>query len=97
MTDAEIGLLDAMTTIMEILLALGIEPSVLEVPLRFQRDGQRAAGRVDAAVVLDILLDYVTRSRACTAARKSSTNSAGTTKGNGLRAIKGGRMFWFML
>lgn len=45
---------------MEILLALGIEPSVLEVPLRFQRDGQRAAGRVDAAVVLDILLDYVT-------------------------------------
>jgi hypothetical protein len=58
-TDAEIGLLDALTTVMEIFLALGIEPEYLATPLRAQRDGQRAAGRPSAAAVLDILLDYV--------------------------------------
>jgi hypothetical protein len=58
-TDAEIGLLDALTTVMEICLSLGIEPEVLATPLRFQRDAQRAAQRADAAAVLDILADFV--------------------------------------
>jgi len=59
LSDTEIGFLDALTTVMEIFLALGIEPEYLATPLRFQRDGQRAAGRPEAAAVLDILLDYV--------------------------------------
>ena len=58
-TGLEVGLLDAITTIIEILLALGIEPAVFAEPLKAQRDGQRAAGRPDAAGVLDYLRDYV--------------------------------------
>ena len=59
-TDVEIGLMDAITTIMDILLALGIQPSVLQVPLQFQRDAHRAAGRQNAAVLLDVFVDFVT-------------------------------------
>jgi hypothetical protein len=59
-TDVEIGLMDAITTIMDILLALGIQPAVLQVPLQFQRDAQRAAGRPNAAALLDFFVDFVT-------------------------------------
>lgn len=59
LSDTEIGFMDALTTVMEIFLALGIEPEYLAAPLRFQRDGQRAAGRPEAAAVLDTLADFV--------------------------------------
>ncbi|MFZ0375015.1 MAG: hypothetical protein WAL39_17090 [Xanthobacteraceae bacterium] len=58
-TDVEIGLMDAITTIMDILLALGIRQSVLQVPLQFQRDAQRAAGRPNAAALLDYFVEFV--------------------------------------
>jgi hypothetical protein len=59
-TDVEIGLMDAITTVMDVLLALGIQPSVLQVPLEFQRNAHRAAGRPNAAALLDVFVGFVT-------------------------------------
>jgi hypothetical protein len=59
LTDSDIGMVDALSTIMEVFVALGIEPSVLSGPLEFQRDAQLAAGRTNAALVLDLLIDGV--------------------------------------
>jgi hypothetical protein len=59
MTDTEIGLLDALATVMEVFLASGAHQSDLLRPLEFQRDGHLSAGRIDAAVVLNILIDGV--------------------------------------
>jgi len=56
--DTWIGLFDAITTLTEIFLRLGIDPEVLAQPLEFQRDAQRHAGRPNAAAVLDALVDY---------------------------------------
>ena len=58
-SDAEVGLIDAISTILEILLAMGIPSSVLSESLQIQRDAHRAAGRVNAAVVLGALIDSV--------------------------------------
>jgi hypothetical protein len=58
-SDAEVGLVDAITTIIEILLAMGVPPSVFSEALQFQRDAHRAAGRVNAAVVIGALIDCV--------------------------------------
>ena len=58
--DVLIGIVDALTTIIEVLLALGIDPSVFAEPLAAQRAGHLAAGRPDAAAVLSHLRDYVT-------------------------------------
>jgi hypothetical protein len=58
LSDVEVGMLDAIMTIMETLLALGVNPSVLGESLRFQRDAQRDAGRADAAAILDVLRDF---------------------------------------
>jgi hypothetical protein len=57
--DAFIGLYDAMTTIIGVLLALGIQPSVFAEPFESQRDAHRVAGRGDAAGLLDALRDFV--------------------------------------
>lgn len=57
-TDTEIGLLSAITTLLEVLLALGVDPVSLSRPLEFQRDAHRAAGRPNAAAILDTLADY---------------------------------------
>jgi hypothetical protein len=81
LTDSDIGMVDALSTIMEVFVALGIEPSVLSGPLEFQRDAQLAAGRTNAALVLG--------PRTRTAAASSPTVSTGTAKGLGLRTIIG--------
>jgi hypothetical protein len=57
--DIDVGVMDALMTIMEIFLTLGISPEHLATPLQAQRDGQLAAGRPDAAAVLANLLSYV--------------------------------------
>jgi hypothetical protein len=59
LTDTEIGLADALTTLTEVFLALGVPPETLAQPLEFQRNAHRAAGRANAAVVLDSIIDYV--------------------------------------
>ncbi len=59
LTDRDIGIIDAIKTVMEVLLALGVPASVLAEPLEFQRNAHRSAGRTNAAVVLDILRDFV--------------------------------------
>jgi hypothetical protein len=51
--DIAIGLHDALTTIIGVLLALGIQPSVFEELFRSQRD------RPDAAGVLESLRQFV--------------------------------------
>ena len=58
-TDVEIGLLDAIQTLTEIFLRLGIAPEVIAQPLQFQRDAHREKERTNAAIVLDVLLDFV--------------------------------------
>lgn len=58
--DALVGVIDAMTTIVEVLLALGVSASVFEEPFRHQRDAHRAAGRLNASAVLDTFVDFVT-------------------------------------
>ena len=40
-------------------MAMGVPSSVFSESLQFQRDAHRAAGRVNAAVVLGALVDYV--------------------------------------
>ncbi|MGO8866955.1 MAG: hypothetical protein ACLQME_10680 [Alphaproteobacteria bacterium] len=57
--DTEIGLTDAVMTLIDVFLQLGVPQSVLAKRLQFQRDAQRLAGRAAAAAVLDTLLDFV--------------------------------------
>ena len=59
LTDFDMGIVSALATVMEIFLAQGIEPSILAEPLEFQRDAHRAAGRVNAVVALELLIDGV--------------------------------------
>lgn len=58
-TDVEIGLLDAIHTLTDIFLRLGIDPEVLAQSFEFQRDGHREQGRVNAASLLDSLVAFV--------------------------------------
>ena len=59
LSEIELATFDALTTVMEVFLALGISPEYLAAPLKAQRDGHRKKNHPDAAAAFDYLLDYV--------------------------------------
>lgn len=58
-SDTAIGIMDALLTVMEVLLRLGVDQSVFEEALQAQLDGHRAAGRPGSAAVLDYFLEFL--------------------------------------
>ena len=60
LSDAEIGIIDMIKSVTELLLIIGVPPPALAESLELHRDAHRAAGRVDAALVVDMVRDYVT-------------------------------------
>lgn len=58
-SDTEIGLIDAVQTLTDIFLRLGIAPEVLAQPFEFQQSEHLKKGRTNAAVVLGLPVSFV--------------------------------------
>jgi hypothetical protein len=58
MTETEVGLVDAITTLIEVFCASGVDPEVIARAFEAQRDGHLQKGQVDAAAVLALLVDF---------------------------------------
>jgi hypothetical protein len=58
MTETEAGILDAITTLIEVFCASGVDPEVIAQAFEAQRDGHLQKGQMDSAVVLGLLVEF---------------------------------------
>ena len=58
LTDTEVGLIDALMTMLETLIAHGVSPATLAQSFEAQRDGHLRQNRGEAAAILELFRQY---------------------------------------